>query len=175
MNIKKLNLGCGMDYKANYINLDYNRNIKADIYHDLNKFPYPFKDNEFDEIYCHHILEHIDDVLRVTEEMWRISKPNAKIIITSPHSSSFEVNVDITHKRGLNTQSFRRCFSNNDTWSFYTNAKFNVLKDYIEFYPYMKPLEYVVNKFRAIKNIYERHFAYILQPKVINIILKVIK
>ena len=173
--MKKLNLGCGKYYRPDYINLDFNKNLKADIYHDINKFPYPFEDNTFDEIYCHHVLERVDDMLKAMEELWRISKPNAKINIIGPYSGSFEVHVDIIHKRGFNTQSFRRCFKKDDVWDFYTKAKFDVLKDYIIFYSYMKPIEYLVNKFRLFKNIYERHFAYIIQAKKIKFILRVVK
>ena len=173
---KKLNLACGENYVEGYVNLDYNKNLKSDISHNLNKFPYPFKDNTFDEIYCSHILEHVEDLLKTMEELWRISKPGAKILIFGPHSGSFEVHVDITHKRGLNTQTFRRCFlPKGDTWGFYTKAKFRVLKDYIRFYDYMKPIEYLVNRFRAVKNIYERHFAYTIQSKEMRIILEVVK
>jgi len=55
--MKKLNLGCGEDYKEGYINLDILDNEFVDVIHDLNKFPYPFKDDEFGEIYIHHVLE----------------------------------------------------------------------------------------------------------------------
>ena len=130
----KLNLACGERYMGGYINLDNNKNIKADIYHDINTFPWPFKDNEFDEIFCHHILEHVEDLLKTMEEIWRISKNKSRILIFGPHSGSFEMHVDLTHKRGLNTQTFRRCFlPEGDTWGFYTKAKFRVLKDYIRF------------------------------------------
>ncbi|MBI2105982.1 methyltransferase domain-containing protein [Candidatus Woesearchaeota archaeon] len=172
----KLNLASGERYMEGYINLDYNKNLKADIYHDLNRFPYPFEDNYFEEIYCHHILEHVEDLLKTMEELWRISKPAGKILIFGPHSGSFEMHVDLTHKRGLNTQTFRRCFlPEGDTWGFYTRAKFMVMKDYIRFYNYMKPIEYIVNKSRRLKNIYERHFAYTIQAKEMRIVLEVVK
>ena len=173
--MKKLNLACGERYKEGYVNIDNNKDVKADVYQDLNKFPWPFKNSEFDEVYCHHILEHLDEVLPVMEELWRVCKNKAKILIFSPHTGSFEVHVDVTHKRGFNTQSFRRCFDFNDDWSFYTKAKFKVLKDYIVFYNYMKLIEYFVNRFRRIKNIYERHFAYTVQAKEIRVVLEVVK
>ncbi|MBS3150791.1 methyltransferase domain-containing protein [Candidatus Woesearchaeota archaeon] len=173
--IPRLNLGSGLNYRQGYVNIDSNRDVKADIYHDLEKFPYPFKDNTFEIVYCHHILEHMENLLGVMEELWRISKPNAKIHIYGPITGSFEVECDLTHKRSLNSQTFRRCFLPKDTWSFYTKAKFQVLKDYIIFYSILKPLEFFVNKSRKIKNIWERHFAYTLQAKEIKIILKVVK
>jgi ubiquinone/menaquinone biosynthesis C-methylase UbiE len=175
--MKKLNLGSGLDYKEDYTNLDNNKNLKADVYHNIETIPYPFEDNQFEEIYCHHILEHLHDLLGVMEELWRISKPGGKINIYGPCTGSFEVDVDLTHKRSLNSQTFRRCFKpEGDTWGFYTKAKFKVLRDYIKFYgPWFKPIEYLVNRSRRIKNVYERHFAYTVQAKEINIVLEVVK
>jgi predicted SAM-dependent methyltransferase len=85
--MRKLNLGCGNDIKEGYINVDL-YNPKADIIWDLNKFPWPFGDNEFDEIYAAHILEHLNDTVRAMEEIWRISKRGAKVIIKVPHFST---------------------------------------------------------------------------------------
>ena len=38
--MNKLNLGCGKNLLEGYINVDY-YNKKADVIHDLNKYPYP--------------------------------------------------------------------------------------------------------------------------------------
>jgi ubiquinone/menaquinone biosynthesis C-methylase UbiE len=32
----------------------------VDVVHDLNAYPYPFPDNEFDFIEMSHIIEHVD-------------------------------------------------------------------------------------------------------------------
>ena len=63
---KKLNLGCGRDYKEGWVNLEntnkyISTKFKADIYHDLNKYPYPFKDDQFGLIVASHLVEHFDD------------------------------------------------------------------------------------------------------------------
>ena len=55
----KLNLGSGTDYRKGYVNVDSNKVVKADKYFDLNKLPYPIKDNSVSEIYCSHIIEHL--------------------------------------------------------------------------------------------------------------------
>jgi ubiquinone/menaquinone biosynthesis C-methylase UbiE len=40
--------------------------------YDFEKFPYPFEDNTFDEIYCSHVLEHMSDLGKVMEEFTRV-------------------------------------------------------------------------------------------------------
>ena len=47
----KLNFGCGADIKKGYINLDKSKIKGVNVVHDLNKYPWPFPGNHFDEIY----------------------------------------------------------------------------------------------------------------------------
>ena len=66
----KLNLGCGSDYRRGYINADRVRG-RVDVVLDLNVLPYPFSDNTVDEILLRHVLEHVDDLRKVMDELWR--------------------------------------------------------------------------------------------------------
>ena len=52
----KLNLGCGNDLKEGYVNVDI-VDYGGNTIHDINKFPYPFEDNTFDEVLASHVLE----------------------------------------------------------------------------------------------------------------------
>lgn len=85
--IKKLNLGCGGFKKEGYINVDYNSVFKPEVTHDLNIFPYPFIDNEFDFVEAFHLLEHLDNPFLVMRELHRITRNNGLIIIRVPHFS----------------------------------------------------------------------------------------
>ena len=104
--IKKLHLGCGLAIKPDYVNLDIKKLPGVDIVHDLNKFPYPFKNNEFDFVEMHHVLEHLKEPLRVIEEIWRISKPGAISVIAVPHWSHFTAYSDLTHKNYFSSALF---------------------------------------------------------------------
>ena len=102
----KLNLGAGEDVKKGYTNLDKERLPGIDVVHDMNKFPWPFKDSHFDEVYASHVLEHVKDLFRVMKEIHRISKPGAivKIIVPYWHSAgAFSPN----HNFFFNTDSLR--------------------------------------------------------------------
>ena len=82
---KSLVVGCGQNKYPGAIGLDANRASHADVIHDLGDFPYPFADDEFEEIICRHVIEHVPDVLRFVNELHRITKPGGKIKIVTPH------------------------------------------------------------------------------------------
>jgi len=96
-NLTKLNLGCGEEKKAGYVNLDWQSLTEPDVRHDLNKFPYPFADNTFDLIEASHILEHLDKPFAVMKELHRILKPGGKLLIKVPHFSRGFTHAEHAH------------------------------------------------------------------------------
>src|SRR3990172_1316401 len=103
----KLNLGCGLDIRKGWVNLDAIKTKGVDVIHNLNKYPYPFKDDTFDEIFASHIIEHLPDTVSFIKEIWRISKPNAKIIIKTDHYSGGSLGWgDPEHQRVFSSQLF---------------------------------------------------------------------
>jgi SAM-dependent methyltransferase len=101
----KLNLGCDIDYRAGWVNLD-NYGGKADVVHDLNVFPYPFEDGVFDYILASHVLEHLKDLPRVMKELWRICKKGAIIDIKVPYYNNYNAFRDLSHIRYFTWDSF---------------------------------------------------------------------
>ncbi len=99
----KLNLGCGWDYKKGYLNIDSNSLVNPDIIYDLNNLPYPFKKNQFKEIYCSHVIEHLYNNFKVISELHRILKVNGLLILKVPHfsrgftSADHRVGFDVTY------------------------------------------------------------------------------
>lgn len=106
--IKKLNFGSGKDYREGWINVDIRKNVKSDVKHNLDKLPYPFKNNEFEEVLMSHVLEHLNDPIRTLKEIIRISKNNSKIIIKVPHAYSYANNSDVQHKTNFTENSFTK-------------------------------------------------------------------
>jgi SAM-dependent methyltransferase len=96
---EKLNLGSGEFKKAGYVNVDYYSIAEPDIRHDLNKFPYPFPDSEFEIIEADHVLEHLVDPFNVMKELKRIATDKAEIVVRVPHFSRGFTHAD--HKRGF--------------------------------------------------------------------------
>jgi len=58
---------------CDYVGVD-DFNNKADVKWNLNNFPYPFKNNSFDVIFCLQTIEHLENPLKALLEMKRISK-----------------------------------------------------------------------------------------------------
>ena len=123
----KLNIGCGKKPLKGYINLDFVKLPGVDVVHNLNKFPYPFKNNQFDEIFADNVLEHLDDLIRVMEEIHRISKKNAKIKIIVPYYNHHFAYQDPTHKHFFTLDSFDY-FTGQGSLSFYSKARFEIVK-----------------------------------------------
>lgn len=97
--MKKLNLGSGEFLKEGFVNVDYYSVTKPDVEHDLSKFPYPFKDGEFDHIESDHCLEHLPSPFNVMKEIHRIGKNGATVIIKVPHFSRGFTHAE--HKAGF--------------------------------------------------------------------------
>ena len=96
--MKKIDIGCGNSKKNDFIGIDILKLEGVDIVHDLNVFPYPFRDNEIDEVWMDQCLEHLDNPIRVVEEINRICKNGAKVTIGVPFFRSFYAYIDPTHK-----------------------------------------------------------------------------
>jgi len=126
MNMKILDLGCGKRKYPKSIGIDFNPNIDADIVHDLNTYPYPLKDNTFDMVHASHILEHLDDTVKTMNEIHRICKPNAKIIIRVPHFSQAGAWANPTHRRAFATYTFN--YFTKESKEQYINKYFEIKK-----------------------------------------------
>jgi len=112
--MKKLNLGSGNNYLDGFVNIDNNIHSKADVIHDLNIYPYPFRDNEFSEILASHIIEHLDDPLDFLQEIYRLSANGAKLIIKCPHFSCNWLHP--RHKSAISTKLFSFLDKNNSEY-----------------------------------------------------------
>ncbi len=58
----------------------------ADLHFDLHDIP--LEDNQYDVIFCNHVMEHVKDDLRCMKELYRIMKPGGWGIMQVPIDSS---------------------------------------------------------------------------------------
>jgi SAM-dependent methyltransferase len=92
---------------------------------DLDRFPYPFADNSFDRVLAQDVLEHLQDVRRAVEEIWRISRPGARLTIRVPHWSSFLAHRDPTHQAFFDQHSFD--YFGAGPYSYYSHARLRLV------------------------------------------------
>ena len=73
----------GLELKGqDWINVDL---LGGDVTLDLNTGKLPFRDDEFDEAYSAHCLEHVKEPHSVLAEIMRVVKPGSNIELRFPH------------------------------------------------------------------------------------------
>lgn len=105
--IEALNIGCGRAVKAStegekWVNLDCEMLPGVDVLFDLEdcvRRRLPFKENRFDYIEAVHVVEHLEAILPIFQELWRVAKPGSSARIVLPYGSSDDAWEDPTHKR----------------------------------------------------------------------------
>ncbi|MFH1523287.1 MAG: methyltransferase domain-containing protein [Patescibacteria group bacterium] len=150
-NIKKLNLGAGVDRKEGYINIDWNKMTNPDVLHNLNVFPYPFPDNSFELIQVSHILEHLDKPFLVMKELHRILQPKGKLIIKVPHFSRGFTHAE--HAHGFDI-TFPLYFNKSFTKSGFFGVEFDLQKlklSWLSFFHLLPSMGYGLAAIKILK------------------------
>ncbi|OYT40915.1 MAG: hypothetical protein B6U86_03390 [Candidatus Altiarchaeales archaeon ex4484_43] len=188
--MKVLDVGCGERKKeiedADVVGVDSIALPGVDVVHDLDRFPWPFNDDEFDLVIMDDVLEHLSDTLKVIEELHRITRDHGLIKISVPHYTSDNYYTDITHKRAFTSRSFDffdpGCAG---VHQYYSKARFRIREKVIGFSEIMPSgrkhppnihkllgIQYLVNRFQRI---YEKFFAFIMPATELYFELEVLK
>lgn len=105
----KLNIGCGRNAIAGWVNVDSVPLPGVDIVTDLERCAtdrLPLEGESADEFLLSHVLEHIRHPLPLMQELWRIAMPEARMVIRVPFGASDDAYEDPTHVRQMFLQSF---------------------------------------------------------------------
>ena len=169
----KLDIGCGKAKHEGAIGIDFCE--EADVKHNLNDFPYPFEDGAFSEVYFNNSIEHLSNIPKLMEEVYRITKPNAKIFIHTPHFSSAGSFMDPTHKHHLSYFSFDyfdKTTNIGKKFGYYSRAIFKIAKRHITFHKIKRRLgiEWFANKYPTK---YEAQFCWIFPAE--NLVFELIR
>ncbi len=174
----KINLGCGIDIRDEYINVDRFITDGVNIVCDFERW-LPFKDNSFDYLYSRYVLEHIDDIVKIMSEIHRILKPNGIAHIEVPHCSWFQSYASFDHKHFFTSNSFD-CFRESSKEGYFLDIKFkfNIVKKKLswgEGYKY-KMIDNLINSIiNRMPNFYERFLLWVIPINKIIFEMKVIK
>ena len=178
-----LDVGCGQNKIPGAIGIDANPLSHAEVIHDLGIFPYPFQDNEFDEIICQHVIEHVPDVLGFVGELHRIAKPCGVLRIVTPHYSNPDWATDPTHRNHFNSYSFNCFIPGRTPFPFYTQAELRPLRAYVSLANLWRALglEILVNldtrwqSLRFIRRFWEFYLSNICRGKELSFEFEVVK
>jgi hypothetical protein len=128
---KTLNLGCGLKPITGAVNHDLEKHAAhVDVSWDLNKYPYPWESDQFEQVVMDDVMEHLDDVVKTMDECWRIMKLGGIITIKVPRWDHWTSWCDPTHKRTFMQCSFEY-FTNEGfgkTFPFYTKYKWKQIR-----------------------------------------------
>ena len=171
-----LDIGCGKKkQEPGAIGLDRQPGSDADVLCELTHFPWPIRDNSAGRIYLSHFLEHQADILRVMQEVHRVAKPDADVIIVTPHFSSPDSYSDPTHVHHLGFHSFDYFVQGSFETFTYGKGGFKIVERRLTFGGNFL-LDNLGRLFaRASVDFYEKHFAWIFPARNIFCRLTVVK
>lgn len=117
----KLNLGCGHNKLAGYVNVDLFAECAPDVVCDLERLPWPWANDSVDRVVFNHSLEHLGQASRtflgMMQELYRVCRDRAEVEIVVPHPRSDDFLGDPTHVRAI-TPNLLSLFDRelNDRW-----------------------------------------------------------
>jgi hypothetical protein len=129
-----LHLGAGRKHRPDAVNVDVVAATDPDLLCDLDVLPWPLPDDHFREVLAYDVIEHLDDVVRVMEEIHRVCENDALVRITVPHFSCANAYTDITHRHYFSAASFNY-FTGDNEFDFYTDCRFRKQAARIIFQP----------------------------------------
>lgn len=101
-----LDLGCGNDKQPGAWGVDISPTSDADQLMDLDEFPWPLGTDRYLVVYALQVLEHLEDRVETMEEIWRICKNGALVIISVPDGYCAGFVQDPTHVHPWNIGTF---------------------------------------------------------------------
>lgn len=172
-----LELGCGqVKRESTSVAIDINPNSKADVIHDLNVVPYPFADSTFDVIIAEHVLEHLDDIVKVVEEIHRIGRAGGRLLVEVPFYSSYLFFTDPTHRHAFGTRSFDYFVSEEHLNQYrYSHASFRKLDVRLMSLGRRRLFRWAERWVNSNLLLYERRMAFLFPMDIIRFDLEIVK
>jgi SAM-dependent methyltransferase len=180
---KILDVGCGKNKYPGSVGLDCNPGTDADVIHDLDCFPYPFDDNEFDLVVGRHVIEHVPNPMAFVSELHRITRPGGRIRLVTPHYTNPDWPNDLTHRNHLNSYSFQNFIPDRKLFAFYTDLNLKPVRTHVSLLGLWKALgfEWIVNldqQWRALRftrKFWEHYLSSVLRGKELQFEFEVVK
>jgi SAM-dependent methyltransferase len=160
-----LDFGCSTNKVDGALGVDIDHRNRPDLVFDLNRFPYPIKDNSVDRVYAKHILEHLGDLYGIFREVHRVLRNGGDFIIEVPHFSCRVAYSEPEHNRFFSYFMFDKLIQ---------SIPCKVAKREITFHRLFRQvgIKFLANRF---PDTYERFWTYIFPAENIKVELKIAK
>ena len=171
-----LDIGCGRNKRPGALGVDSNRDTAAGVIADINRGSLPFRDGVFEKIWVVHVIEHVADVIATIEELHRVARPGATIIVETPHYTDFSSFCDPTHRWHLNSFSFRY-FTEEGGFSYYSRRRLRQRRLQVKLLRLWKLLgfEFAVNHSLMFRKFWEHYLCFVIRGKAMVFEFEVVK
>ena len=165
---QKLILGSAGVKDPAAITLDIDPAHNPDVVYNLNSVPWPFRDNQFKSIICHHVLEHLNDISGPMRELHRICSGDGEVYIEVPHHTSWCANTP-EHKLRFNYFALEGYLEGGIAKWVTGSSKFRLIERKVTFHRAFR--RYLLHKiFNRFPLWYERFWAYMFPAE--NVIFR---
>lgn len=127
----KLDLGCGQVKQPDFHGVDKSPYGPVDTLHDLEVFPWPFRDDSTRLILCSHLLEFIKPWLMIDfmNEAWRILEPDGSLLIATPYAGTMSAHLDpLTVSKGFVEATWQYFDPKAPLWTVYRPKPYNLVE-----------------------------------------------
>ncbi|RQW05871.1 methyltransferase domain-containing protein [candidate division KSB1 bacterium] len=179
-----IELGCGQSKSEGRIGIDRVDLPAVDIVTDLERGLPFFPDESVDAVHAYHFLEHVENLQLLLQEIYRVCRPGARIVLRVPHFSNPYYYSDYTHRRFFGLYSFEYFAREQKRFkrkipNFYSDFHFITQKLELVFYSQWpgrkfprKAAQFIFNLNSWWQEFYEENFCYILPCSEIVVILR---
>ena len=170
----RIDIGSGVKPRAGFYGLDQIDAAGVDIVADLNQPLSLLPDNCAEHVFSSHALEHVERLLPLMDEIYRVMRPGGLLEVIAPHFSNPYYYSDPTHVRffGLYTMSYfvdmEKQPGAHKVPPFPTVTRFELETVKLSFYrsnfidrlvvPFVR---YFVNRTPGAQHVYERRFSWL--------------
>ena len=93
-----LDLGCGPNKVAGAWGVDHHAYEGVDQVLNLDATPWDLPEGAFQEVHCHHVIEHVESIPELMRQIHRVGAAGAQVHITTPHFTAIDSWTDPTHR-----------------------------------------------------------------------------
>lgn len=174
---RTLDVGCGNDKIPGAVGIDLFAGPQIDIVHDLDRTPWPVETSAFDVIRLWSVVEHLHDLVAVMEEVHRVGRPGATVLIGTPHFSSANAYTDPTHVHFLSGRFLDYFIEGTEMsghYGFYSKARFRLLERRVTLSPFWARLR-ITRLMNRMLPVYETYLCGIIRGADVQLKLSVVK